>query len=454
VLQNITDALDEMESLMPTNPTAKPARSKRTSEGETADPPKPLGDEEAADFPSSFLEQIEEGADAADSDLESISEKEGDADMQSMNMNFLATERERVSQARTHLFEAAAAGNVQGIKTAISDGAPVNSHDPTMAQWTALHYASENGTIAAVKLLLQLGANESSQSQYGHTALHVACLEGHSELVPLLVEAGCDPDSKTHWDYTPFHIAASKGHLQAMRRLVEEGANTTAFTGDGNTALNLAATQGQSDMVQALVGLDIDVNHQNKRGCTALHHAAMRNEVGCIKVLLAAGANANLTSADGSTALHEAGMEGHIDSVETLVSNAEIDLNIYDTQGRSAFEAARVSGHGLCATVLWEKMGRPGGKLDVPPRPKSRQELDEEFARELWDTYCAHRNEPCLPGVKPCSDIKEWLKAKRRLNGEVDRVQNPEDDFVVRKGVRVYLKDKPGLRPALRDKDK
>lgn len=138
--------------------------------------------------------------------------------MQSMNMNFLATERERVSQARTHLFEAAAAGNVQGIKTAISDGAPVNSHDPTMAQWTALHYASENGTIAAVKLLLQLGANESSQSQYGHTALHVACLEGHSELVPLLVEAGCDPDSKTHWDYTPFHIAASKVRILSLYR--------------------------------------------------------------------------------------------------------------------------------------------------------------------------------------------------------------------------------------------
>ncbi len=72
----------------------------------------------------------------------------------------------------------------------------------------------------------------------------------------------------------------------------------------------------------------------------------------------------------------------------------------------------------------------------------------------LWKTYCEHRTETCLPGVKACSDIKDWLKAKRKLNGEEDREDNPEDDFVVRKGVRVYLKDKPQLRPALKDKDK
>mmetsp|Transcript_15560 Transcript_15560/g.32006 ORF Transcript_15560/g.32006 Transcript_15560/m.32006 type:complete len:100 (+) Transcript_15560:1-300(+) len=98
-------------------------------------------------------------------------------------------------------------------------------------------------------------------------------------------------------------------------------------------------------------------------------------------------------------------------------------------------------------------MGRPGGKLDVPPRPKTQEEQDEEFAKELWEIYCAHRTEACLPGVQPWCDIKEWLKAKRRLNGEEIKELNPEDDFVVRKGVRVYLKDKPQLRPALKDKD-
>ncbi len=57
-------------------------------------------------------------------------------------------------------------------------------------------------------------------------------------------------------------------------------------------------------------------------------------------------------------------------------------MEIVDNEGRTAFEASRLQGHGLCATVLWEKMGRPGGRLDVPPPPKTQQQLDEEFAEE------------------------------------------------------------------------
>lgn len=43
-------------------------------------------------------------------------------------------------------------------------------------------------------------------------------------------------------------------------------------------------------------------------------------------------------------------------------------LLVEDSQNRTALERARIAGEGLCTSVLWEKMGRPGGSIDVLPR--------------------------------------------------------------------------------------
>ena len=52
-----------------------------------------------------------------------------------------------------------------------------------------------------------------------------------------------------------------------------------------------------------------------------------------------------------------------------------------------------------------------------------------------------------------CDGIDGYLAALRRLRGLEEPVRRPEDEFVVRKGVRVYLRDRPGLRARAALKD-
>ena len=59
------------------------------------------------------------------------------------------------------------------------------------------------------------------------------------------------------------------------------------------------------------------------------------------------------------------------------------------------------------------------------------------------------RNESFFGDISAADDIGMFLRAKRRLNGEKERVLKPEDMFVIRKGVREYVMDKPEQRKLL-----
>ena len=43
--------------------------------------------------------------------------------------------------------------------------------------------------------------------------------------------------------------------------------------------------------------------------------------------------------------------------------------------------------------VLWRKMGKPGRRLEIEPKPLTRDEEDEVFCQQLWDKYCEYRTE-------------------------------------------------------------
>ena len=78
-------------------------------------------------------------------------------------------------------------------------------------------------------------------------------------------------------------------------------------------------------------------------------------------------------------------------------------------------------------------MGKPGRRLTIPPKPKTEDEEENDFCERLWETYCEYRTEEHLPGVKKCDDIIDQLKAVKAINGMAEAPLKPEDDFVIRK---------------------
>lgn len=88
--------------------------------------------------------------------------------------------------------------------------------------------AARKGDAAAVKQLLDQGANVNSKNRYGSTALFFACDRGHFDVVKLLVERGADMNVKdTFYNATALSWAMSKKHENIVNLLVEKGVDVT-----------------------------------------------------------------------------------------------------------------------------------------------------------------------------------------------------------------------------------
>ncbi|HVB38562.1 MAG TPA: ankyrin repeat domain-containing protein [Vicinamibacterales bacterium] len=146
---------------------------------------------------------------------------------------------------------------------------------------------------AAVRTLLEQGADVSTAQGDGMTALHWASVNGDVPLAQMLIYAGADLEASTRIDgYTPLDLAARNGHAAVVDALLTSGASAKAATIDGTTPLMLAAEAGNEDAVTALIAHGADVNAtESAKGETALMFAAAYGRTGVVRILLAHGAD-------------------------------------------------------------------------------------------------------------------------------------------------------------------
>lgn len=159
--------------------------------------------------------------------------------------------------------------------------------------------AAMTGDRAAVRALLQQGADVNAAQGDGMSALHWAADRGDGELTAMLVYAGANPAAVTRiGHYTPLHLAARAGSATAVQALLKVGAAVDAKTSTtGVTPLHLAAAAGVPAVLTALLDAKADVNAREAEwGQTPLIFAAALNRVDAIKTLLARGADANVAS--------------------------------------------------------------------------------------------------------------------------------------------------------------
>lgn len=156
----------------------------------------------------------------------------------------------------------------------------------------ALQYATAVGSLDAMKLLLDAGADVNAADPAGATALIWSV--SNIDRVRLLLDRGADPNSKSKAGMTAFLVAASNpGSLEILRLLASRGADPKAQDGNGSTALRNAAHALDFEMVKYLAAQGIDVNAANKFGDTAILEAASGSNLALIEFLISKGANVN-----------------------------------------------------------------------------------------------------------------------------------------------------------------
>ena len=164
---------------------------------------------------------------------------------------------------------------------------------------SAVADATMKGDRAAVRTLIQQGADVNAAQGDGMSALHWAADRGDAELASLLIYAGANTGAVTRiGQYTPLHLASRAGSAAVVKALLAGGARVDAKASvTGATPLHLAAAAGNADVVTALLDAKADVNaRESEWNQTPLIFAASLNRVDAIKVLLARGADPNVTS--------------------------------------------------------------------------------------------------------------------------------------------------------------
>ena len=209
---------------------------------------------------------------------------------------------------------------------------------------TPLMNAAVAGSVEAMKLLLDRGADPRARNAFGSTALMWSATDLRK--IRLLLERGADVNAVSKQGRIALLVVVmSDASAEIVRLLIAKGGSVRAVDGMQTTAL-LAVTQGNcTDTVRILLDTGLDVNASDFAGFTALMNASSNGNLAVVKMLMAKGAKVNSVSGppgaqvkNGTialgnfTALHFAATLGPADLVKALL-DAGAAVNVKDARG-------------------------------------------------------------------------------------------------------------------------
>ena len=149
----------------------------------------------------------------------------------------------KTQSIRTSIFTAALVGDLATIQRRVDVDVSGNLVKKTDgAGYTMLHLAAQGNHSKLVAYLLEQGADPDGGPSCECTPLHRASFAGSIQAVRLLVQAGADVNAidETFGDRrTPLHKAAGQRHLDVYQFLMDSGSDPTIEDSQGRTALQL-----------------------------------------------------------------------------------------------------------------------------------------------------------------------------------------------------------------------
>ena len=191
------------------------------------------------------------------------------------------------------------------------------------AHITPLMIAANTSSVAAVKLLVEAGADLGAKDKKGRTALTyaqqgkfkrvVAYLEtayekrdaageltlreaaatGTLYRVKALLEAGADVEQPDEHGQTPLMLAVAAGHVEVVRMLCAAGANVHATRGDGGDLWTCAFAKPDAEIIGCLIEHGLSPNQTRESGPALLLAFGSQKPTDVLKLLLANGADVN-----------------------------------------------------------------------------------------------------------------------------------------------------------------
>ncbi len=313
--------------------------------------------------------------------------------------------RREASLGETALMWAAAENHADAVRVLVERGAEVDARSTqrsapelqrmrrvrgvvTKGGWTPLMYAARQGSLDAVRALVESRASLDLTTVEGTTPLVLAIINAHYDVADLLLERGANPNVADQtgmaalyaavdmhtlaWmkGRTPSKASESVDALTLTRHLLERGADPNAALrtpilmrhqtrgdsalGSGATPFLRAAKSGDVALMRLLVAHGADPKRRQQWQATALHLAAgmgwrtgdadandqgsEQDVIDAIALCLELGLDINAVDHSGLTPLHAAIDRG--DEVVKFLVARGARFDIRDDEGRTPLDLA------------------------------------------------------------------------------------------------------------------
>ncbi|MHA2142869.1 MAG: ankyrin repeat domain-containing protein [Candidatus Thorarchaeota archaeon] len=156
-----------------------------------------------------------------------------------------------------------------------------------------LQDAAHDGDLEGVRSAITNGADVEVIDGRGMKAIHWAALRGHKDIVGLLLENGADANGKNSADWTPIMHASMEGHIEIVKMLLDKSADINAQTFVAGTALMFASGNGHKEVVKLLLSAGADPRMEisgsdGEDGTTAIDYAWRSGHMTIANLLLEA----------------------------------------------------------------------------------------------------------------------------------------------------------------------
>uniref|UniRef100_A0A2P2I5D9 Palmitoyltransferase n=1 Tax=Hirondellea gigas TaxID=1518452 RepID=A0A2P2I5D9_9CRUS len=192
-------------------------------------------------------------------------------------------------------------GVLERCQELVESGYDVNRRDNENV--TLLHWAAINNRREIVKYYIRKGAVvDAIGGELLSTPLHWATRQGHLGMVVLLIQYGADPNIRDGEGCSCIHLAAQFGHTAIVAYLLARGANVNMRDKNGMTPLMWSAYRVTSvDPTRLLLTFGASVSTGDRlHGNTALHWAVQaKNSVAASVLINNGGACIDTPNAQG-----------------------------------------------------------------------------------------------------------------------------------------------------------
>ena len=182
------------------------------------------------------------------------------------------------------LNRAVAMQNFEIVSLLVENGA--NPSTQNELGTSALMEAMRHNNLAISKFLLQHGANVNQEDNQGRNVLFYAVQNNDINMIIAILNVGVNIHARDNYGETPLLYAIRLGNMPAVELLLSKGADVSASDRTGNTALHIAAQKGRLDLVRLILrDSRVDPNATNNDDYTALHYARKNASTQVIKLL-------------------------------------------------------------------------------------------------------------------------------------------------------------------------